>query len=362
MLERLQKIIARAGIASRRHAEELIRSGQVRVNGVVVSELGAKADPEHDRVEAAGRVAERPAQAALFHAAQARPCGFHHVRSRGPGHAAPSAARHVRRSFPGRAARLCRFGSGASDQRRRAGRSHFQVFRAHAAGLLGEAEGQAQRGNVAQSAARGARAAAIAAFAGLGGPRRRESVVRSGTGRRAARLVAHFLIRTRSSGRENAAREIRPARPRGPRGRALPQPRARGSRAPAPGDCAGRESSPHGAAETQEAFPAAAKFRAQLRALASNRTNPRLSPGNAARTNVPTSGTRFASSNRLASSSRAGTTCARPNVAGVTGAGELRGKSNIARAQSVAAKRAGQRHFGKIPGRGTGNRGGRRGA
>ena len=62
MLERLQKIIARAGIASRRHAEELIRSGQVRVNGVVVTELGAKADPERDRVEAAGRVAERPSE------------------------------------------------------------------------------------------------------------------------------------------------------------------------------------------------------------------------------------------------------------------------------------------------------------
>jgi 23S rRNA pseudouridine2605 synthase len=58
MLERLQKIISRSGIASRRHAEDLIRSGQVRVNGVVVTELGAKADPEHDRVEAAGRVAQ----------------------------------------------------------------------------------------------------------------------------------------------------------------------------------------------------------------------------------------------------------------------------------------------------------------
>jgi 23S rRNA pseudouridine2605 synthase len=58
MLERLQKIISRAGIASRRHAEDLIRSGQVRVNGVVVTELGAKADPEHDRVEAAGKVAQ----------------------------------------------------------------------------------------------------------------------------------------------------------------------------------------------------------------------------------------------------------------------------------------------------------------
>lgn len=57
MLERLQKIISRAGIASRRHAEDLIRSGQVRVNGVVITELGAKADPERDRVEAAGKVA-----------------------------------------------------------------------------------------------------------------------------------------------------------------------------------------------------------------------------------------------------------------------------------------------------------------
>ncbi len=57
MLERLQKIISRAGIASRRHAEELILSGQVRVNGVTVTELGAKADPEHDRIEAAGKVA-----------------------------------------------------------------------------------------------------------------------------------------------------------------------------------------------------------------------------------------------------------------------------------------------------------------
>ncbi len=66
MLERLQKIIARAGIASRRHAEELIRAGQVRVNGVVVTELGAKADPEHDRVEAAGRVAERPAEPGYY--------------------------------------------------------------------------------------------------------------------------------------------------------------------------------------------------------------------------------------------------------------------------------------------------------
>jgi 23S rRNA pseudouridine2605 synthase len=58
MQERLQKIIARAGIASRRHAEKLILSGQVRVNGHVITELGSKADPEKDRVEVSGRVVE----------------------------------------------------------------------------------------------------------------------------------------------------------------------------------------------------------------------------------------------------------------------------------------------------------------
>ena len=58
MLERLQKIIARAGIASRRHAEQLILSGQVRVNGKTVTELGSKADPTKDKIEAAGRTIE----------------------------------------------------------------------------------------------------------------------------------------------------------------------------------------------------------------------------------------------------------------------------------------------------------------
>jgi 23S rRNA pseudouridine2605 synthase len=55
MQERLQKIIARAGIASRRHAEQLILSGQVRVNGEVVTELGSKADPAEDKIEVSGK-------------------------------------------------------------------------------------------------------------------------------------------------------------------------------------------------------------------------------------------------------------------------------------------------------------------
>ncbi len=58
MLERLQKIIAHAGIASRRHAEQLILSGQVLVNGRVVRELGTKADPDVDKIEAVGRLIE----------------------------------------------------------------------------------------------------------------------------------------------------------------------------------------------------------------------------------------------------------------------------------------------------------------
>lgn len=55
MQERLQKIIARAGIASRRHAEQLIVSGQVRVNGKAVRELGSKADSAIDKIEVSGK-------------------------------------------------------------------------------------------------------------------------------------------------------------------------------------------------------------------------------------------------------------------------------------------------------------------
>ncbi|MBL8612223.1 MAG: rRNA pseudouridine synthase [Myxococcales bacterium] len=54
-LERLQKILAQAGVASRRAAEALIKDGRVRVNGKVVDELGAKADPRSDRVEVDGK-------------------------------------------------------------------------------------------------------------------------------------------------------------------------------------------------------------------------------------------------------------------------------------------------------------------
>lgn len=55
MLERLQKVIAQAGVASRRDAEELIKAGRVTVNGKIVSELGTKVDPRRTRVAVDGK-------------------------------------------------------------------------------------------------------------------------------------------------------------------------------------------------------------------------------------------------------------------------------------------------------------------
>lgn len=53
--ERLQKIMAAAGVGSRRHCETLITAGRVQVNGQTITELGAKADPGHDRIFVDGR-------------------------------------------------------------------------------------------------------------------------------------------------------------------------------------------------------------------------------------------------------------------------------------------------------------------
>ena len=56
MQERLQKLIAQAGIASRRASEELIKAGDVSVNGEIVTELGTKADPAKDHIKVRGRL------------------------------------------------------------------------------------------------------------------------------------------------------------------------------------------------------------------------------------------------------------------------------------------------------------------
>ena len=56
MEQRLQKIIADAGLTSRRKAEQIILEGRVSVNGEVVSKLGSKADPDRDKIRVDGRL------------------------------------------------------------------------------------------------------------------------------------------------------------------------------------------------------------------------------------------------------------------------------------------------------------------
>jgi 23S rRNA pseudouridine2605 synthase len=65
MEERLQKILSRAGVASRRGAEKVMAEGRVSVNGHVVTELGTKADLDHDEVRVDG-VRIRPPQAPVY--------------------------------------------------------------------------------------------------------------------------------------------------------------------------------------------------------------------------------------------------------------------------------------------------------
>jgi 23S rRNA pseudouridine2605 synthase len=55
MQERLQKILAHAGVASRRHAETMITGGRVSVNGHIITELGSKADPVEDVIKVDGK-------------------------------------------------------------------------------------------------------------------------------------------------------------------------------------------------------------------------------------------------------------------------------------------------------------------
>ena len=58
--ERLQKVLSAAGLGSRRACEEFIRAGRVRLNGVLVRELGTRADPRHDRITVDGKRIARP--------------------------------------------------------------------------------------------------------------------------------------------------------------------------------------------------------------------------------------------------------------------------------------------------------------
>jgi 23S rRNA pseudouridine2605 synthase len=64
--QRLQKIVAAAGITSRRKAEELITSGRVQVNGQKVTELGSKADPDRDHIRVDGKLLKKPEKFRYF--------------------------------------------------------------------------------------------------------------------------------------------------------------------------------------------------------------------------------------------------------------------------------------------------------
>ena len=65
-LERLQKILSQAGVASRRHAEEMIVEGRVVVNGQVVTTLGAKADSTRDHIRVDGKLIHGPERHRTF--------------------------------------------------------------------------------------------------------------------------------------------------------------------------------------------------------------------------------------------------------------------------------------------------------
>lgn len=54
-MERLQKVMAHAGIASRRKSEEIIAAGRVKVNGEIVTEMGTKVNPQKDIIEVDGK-------------------------------------------------------------------------------------------------------------------------------------------------------------------------------------------------------------------------------------------------------------------------------------------------------------------
>src|SRR5712692_5874354 len=59
-MERIQKILAHCGLASRREAERLIQEGRVTVNGTVVTKLGSQADPGKDKIKVDGKLIRQP--------------------------------------------------------------------------------------------------------------------------------------------------------------------------------------------------------------------------------------------------------------------------------------------------------------
>src|SRR5215472_4729980 len=72
--ERLARFLAHAGLASRRHAEELITAGRVQVNGTTVTTQGTRINPEHDRVTVDGKPVHAPTR--LIYILLHKPVGY----------------------------------------------------------------------------------------------------------------------------------------------------------------------------------------------------------------------------------------------------------------------------------------------
>ena len=77
---RLQKVLAAAGVGSRRHCEELIGAGRVEVDGEIVRRFGARVDPQHQVIRVDGR--RIPASEDLVYVALNKPAGRAHHRCR----------------------------------------------------------------------------------------------------------------------------------------------------------------------------------------------------------------------------------------------------------------------------------------
>ena len=152
--ERLQKIIAAAGIASRRKAEELITGGLVSVNGQIVTELGSKADPESDHIRVNGKLLHGPERHVYL--LMNKPKGYV-TTLRDPEATADRdgfAARRESASVSGRTPRLCQRRLPAADQRRRVGQSPDESRVPCSQNLYGEGRGQSDWRRVGRGCAK----------------------------------------------------------------------------------------------------------------------------------------------------------------------------------------------------------------
>ena len=116
--ERLQKFLSRAGVASRRTAEEIIQAGRVAVNGQVVTAMGVKVDPDRDVVQVDGRTVK--VTAALRTVMLHKPYGYVCTTSDPEGRRVVTEllGKHAGRLYPVGPPGLRRHGPAAAHQRR----------------------------------------------------------------------------------------------------------------------------------------------------------------------------------------------------------------------------------------------------